>query len=72
MKKNSELFYKFNNIAIHSKNKEYDTFCDSFGEFIYELDCVDLSDKTIENLYGIFIKDMLIYFKNKGFDKEEL
>ena len=58
---NSELFKKFNDIAI--KNNKYETFCDIFSEFIVILDSLDLSDETINYLYDMFIKDMYIYFK---------
>ena len=51
------------------KNKEKltdleDTFADAFAEFIRCLYEIDLSDKTLEHLYEIFIKDMEIFFIN--------
>ena len=45
-----------------------DTFVDAFTEFIAELDDVDLSDKTKQHLYDIFVKDMNIYFENKKYE----
>ncbi len=42
-----------------------ENFKDIFTEFIYELSQVDLSKKTLENLYELFIKDMKIYFEKK-------
>lgn len=66
--KNNRLC-EFYQIGI-SDNK-YDTFTDAFGEFISELDCVDLSEKTLQHLYDVFIKDMNIYFENKKYEKED-
>ena len=63
-----ERLSEFYEIAI--KDSRYDTFTDSFGEFIHEMNCVDLSEKTLEHLYQIFLKDMRIYFKNKKYEKE--
>lgn len=40
-------------------------FKDIFTEFIHELSCVDLSEKTIQYLYELFIKDMIVYFDKK-------
>ncbi len=40
-----------------------DRFQDVFTEFIHELSQVDLSEKTINNLYQLFIKDMNMYFE---------
>ncbi len=40
-------------------------FQDIFTEFIHELICVDLSEKTLDNLYELFIKDMIMYFDKK-------
>lgn len=40
-------------------------FKDIFTEFIHELSCVDLSEKTLDNLYELFIKDMVMYFDKK-------
>lgn len=40
-------------------------FQDIFTEFIHELSCVDLSEKTLDNLYELFIKDMIMYFDKK-------
>ena len=40
------------------------TFGDVFSEFINELNEVDLSEKTLEHLNGIFEKDMKIFFRN--------
>lgn len=38
-------------------------FGDAFSEFINELNEVDLSEKTLEHLNGIFEKDMKRFFK---------
>ncbi len=43
-------------------------FQDIFTEFIAELDDTDLSNKTKQHLYDIFIKDMNIYFENKKYE----
>lgn len=61
--KDDERLHEFYEIAI--KDSKYDTFTDAFGEFIHELNCIDLSEKTLQNLYDLFIKDMKIYFDNK-------
>lgn len=42
-----------------------DRFQDVFTEFIHELSQVDLSKKTLDNLYELFIKDMKMYFEKK-------
>ena len=42
-----------------------DRFQDVFTEFIHELGQVDLSKKTLDNLYELFIKDMKMYFEKK-------
>ena len=42
-----------------------DSFADAFAEFIRCLYEVDLSDKTLEYLYEIFIKDMEIFFRKR-------
>jgi hypothetical protein len=61
----------FKDLLKEAKNdNKKEVFVDAFTEFIYELDCVDLSDKTKQYLYDIFIKDMKIYFKNKCYEKE--
>ena len=39
-------------------------FGDAFAEFIEILNECDLSKNTLEDLNGIFIKDMKIFFKN--------
>jgi len=39
-----------------------DTFQDIFDEFVYELSQLDLSDKSLNNIFDIFIKDTRIYF----------
>lgn len=61
--KDDERLHEFYEIVI--KDSKYDTFTDAFGEFIHELNCTDLSEKTLQNLYDLFIKDMKIYFDNK-------
>ena len=61
--KDDEILHEFYKIAI--KENKYDTFIDAFGEFIHELNCTDLSEKTLQHLYEIFIKEMKIYFDNK-------
>ena len=66
----SEMFNNFNSEAIEDGKKE--VFVDAFTEFICQLDCVDLSDKTKQKLYNIFIKDMNIYFKNKHYENTEV
>lgn len=40
-----------------------ESFQDVFTEFIHELSQVDLSKKTLDNLYELFIKDMKMYFE---------
>ena len=52
--KDDERLHEFYKIAI--KENKYDTFIDAFGEFIHELNCTDLSEKTLQHLYEIFIK----------------
>ena len=69
LKIDSEMFHNLNAEAI--KDNKKDTFVDAFTEFITELDDVDLSDKTKQNLYYIFIKDMNIYFINKKYEKSD-
>lgn len=64
LKIDSEMFHNLNEEAI--KDNKKDTFVDAFTEFITELDDVDLSDKTKQHLYDIFIKDMNIYFIKKN------
>lgn len=68
LKSGSDMFYNLNNEA--EKDNKKDTFVDAFTEFITELDDVDLSEKTKQHLYDIFIKDMNIYFENKKYEKE--
>ena len=68
LKSDSEMFYNLNNEA--EKDNKKDTFVDAFTEFITELDDVDLSEKTKQHLYDIFIKDMNIYFENKKYERE--
>lgn len=70
LKDNSEMFNNLNNEAMKDNKKE--VFVDAFTEFIYELDCVDLSHKTKQNLYDVFIKDMNIYFGNKHYENTEV
>lgn len=53
-----EQFSEYENDSIEV------TFGDAFSEFINELNDVDLSEKTLEHLNGIFEKDMRIFFKN--------
>ena len=69
LKSDSEMFYNLNEEAI--KDNKKDTFVDAFTEFITELADVDLSNKTKQHLYDIFIKDMNIYFKNKDYFEKE-
>lgn len=52
--------------SIVDEEEKYDTFVDAFSEFVHELNCVDLSEETLQNLYDLFIKDMRIYFENKN------
>ena len=66
LKCDSKMFYDLCNEAIEDNKK--DTFVDAFTEFIVELDDVDLSEKTKQHLYDIFIKDMNIYFENKKYE----
>ena len=58
---NSELVYKLRHVQYKNANQE--TFCDTFEEFIYEVDCLDLSETTKQHLYELFIKDMELYFE---------
>ena len=69
LKIDSEMFHNLNTEAIKDNKKE--VFVDAFTEFIAELDDVDLSDKTKQHLYDIFIKDMNIYFENKKYEKSD-
>lgn len=69
-KNNSEMFHNLSNEA--EKDNKKDVFVDAFSEFIYELDSVDLSHKTKQNLYDVFVKDMNIYFKNKHYENTEV
>ena len=66
LKQDSEMWSNLNDEA--EKDNKKDVFVDSFTEFICELDCVDLSDKTKQHLYDIFVKDMNIYFRNKKYE----
>lgn len=52
-----ELFSKYDNNDIE------EWFGDIFCEFINELNETDLSEKTLDNLNGIFKKDMKIFFE---------
>lgn len=61
--KDDERLHEFHQIAI--KDDKYDIFIDVFGEFIHELNCTDLSEKTLNHLYELFVKDMKMYFENK-------
>lgn len=70
LKDNSEMFNNLNNEAMKDNKKE--VFVDAFTEFIYELDCVDLSHETKQNLYDVFVKDMNIYFENKHYENTEV
>lgn len=70
LKSDSEMFYNLN--AEADKDNKKDTFVDAFTEFIVELDDVDLSDKTKQHLYDVFIKDMNIYFENKKYEKSDI
>lgn len=58
------LNYFFNKTKTGELTDLEDTFADAFAEFIRCLYEVDLSDKTLEYLYEIFIKDMEIFFIN--------
>lgn len=58
-----ELLYQFRQ-EVH-KNPYIETFEDIFEEFVGILGEQDLSQKTIQYLYDIFIKDMKIYLKQK-------
>lgn len=66
LKCDSKMFHDLCHEAI--KDSKKDTFVDAFTEFIAELDDVDLSDKTKQHLYDIFVKDMNIYFENKKYE----
>lgn len=68
LKIDSEMFHNLNAEAI--KDNKKDTFVDAFTEFITELDDIDLSEKTKQHLYGIFVKDMNIYFENKKYETD--
>ena len=68
LKIDSEMFHDLCDEAI--KDKKKNIFVDAFTEFIVELDDVDLSQKTKQHLYDVFIKDMNIYFKNKKYEVE--
>lgn len=70
LKEASEMFNNLNNEAMKDNKKE--VFVDAFTEFIYELDCVDLSHETKQNLYDVFVKDMNIYFENKHYENTEV
>ena len=59
LKENNEMLHDFYCYEID------ENFKDIFTEFIYELSQVDLSKKTLDNLYELFIKDMKIYFEKK-------
>lgn len=52
-----ELFSNYENNDIR------EWFGDIFCEFINELNETDLSEKTLDNLNGIFEKDMRIFFE---------
>ena len=52
-----ELFKNYSNNDIEV------IFSDNFSEFIEELNKVDLSEKTLNHLNGIFEKDMIRFFK---------
>lgn len=64
LKSEDERLSEFNQIGID--NDIYNIFTDAFGEFIHEMNCVDLSEETLKHLYDIFIKDMYIYHNNAG------
>lgn len=68
LQKDSEMFHNLCGEA--EKDNKKDVFVDAFTEFIYELDCVDLSKETKNYLYDLFIKDMNIYFKNKKYEEK--
>jgi len=64
LKSEDERLSEFYEIGIN--NDKYNIFTDAFGEFIHEMNNVDLSEETKQHLYDIFIKDMIIYHKNAG------
>lgn len=66
LKADSKMFHDLCEEGI--KDDKKDVFVDAFLEFIAELDDIDLSNKTKQHLYDIFIKDMNIYFKNKKYE----
>lgn len=69
LKANSKMFHDLCEEGI--KDGKKDVFVDAFTEFIAELDDTDLSNKTKQHLYDIFIKDMNIYFENKKYEGKE-
>ena len=69
LKANSKMFHDICEEGI--KDDKKDVFVDAFTEFIGELDDADLSNKTKQHLYDIFIKDMNIYFENKKYEGKE-
>lgn len=48
----------------YENNDIENIFGDAFSEFIEILNEVDLSEDTLDNLNGIFEKDMKIFFRN--------
>lgn len=68
LKADSKMFHDLCEEGIRDYKKE--VFVDSFTEFIVELDNIDLSNRTKQHLYDIFIKDMNIYFENKKYEVE--
>ena len=69
LKANSKMFHDLCEEGI--KDDKKDVFVEAFTEFIAELDDTDLSNKTKQHLYDIFIKDMNIYFKNKKYEGKQ-
>lgn len=54
----------FNDEFNHfDENSDEMKFANCFSEFIDELSQVDLSRKTVINLYEIFMKDTKVFFK---------
>ena len=54
-----DKFNHFDNNTVEVK------FADAFAEFIECLSLADLSKNTLDDLFGIFEKDMKIFFRNQ-------
>ena len=63
LKEEDEMLHDFYCYAVDQ------SFKDIFTEFIHELSQVDLSRKTLNSLYELFIKDMKQYFEKKVEEK---